>query len=186
MRIGKNLIVPAVWLTALTVFGQGTNNIGKSVDELKKDISLGTVNCSEYRDTKNNDQKMALVKATSEQDQDMGFDGAMRCTVELTGNDGEVWYGQIVKPQGAKKVGYTGTDLWEFRFSHGALKYPQMAYALEYGYEMPDKTFVAVDQKFKKAESADEIMDRNKGSANKLKITAKAVAEREGAAAAAE
>jgi hypothetical protein len=29
-------------------------------------------------------------------------------------------------------------------------------------------------------------MDRNKGSANKLKITAKAVAEREGAAAAAE
>lgn len=183
MRISKKLIVPAVCLAAFAVFGQGANNIGKSAEELKKYIDLGSVTVSDYRDAKNNDQKMTLVKTTSEQDKDMGFEGVMRFTVEMTGNDGTVWYGQILKPQGKKLPDYTGSDRWEFRFPHGALKYPQIAYAMEYGYKATNGTFVAVDQQFKKVESADEIMERNKSSQNKLKITVKAVAERESAAA---
>ncbi len=184
MRMEKKFIVPAVCLAAFTVFGQGTNNIGKSVEQLKKYISLGNVTVSDYRDTKKNDQKMFLLKTTSEQDKDMGFEGVMRLTVEMTGKDGAVWYGQVLKPQGAgsKKVDYIGSDVWEFRVSQGQLKYPQMVYAMEYGYQQTNGTFVAVCQQFRKVESADEIMTRNKGSKNKLKIIPKAVGEGESVA----
>lgn len=184
MRIGKKFIVPAVCLAAFTVFGQGTNNVGKSIEQLKKYISLGNVTVSDYRDTKNKDQKMFLLKVTSEQDKDMGFEGVMRLTVELTGKDGAVWYKQITKAQGAgsKKLDYIGSDVWEFRVSQGQLKYPQMVYAVEYGYQPTNGAFVAVCQQFRKVESADEIMTRNKGSKNLLKVTAKAVGEGESVA----
>jgi hypothetical protein len=184
MRIGKKFIIPAVCVAAFTVFGQGQALVGKTVEELKKQISLGSVVTTDYRDNQN--QKWELLKTTSEQDKDMGFEGVMRLTVELTGNNGEVWYGQQEKPQGKKRADYIGSDTWEFRVPHGTLKYPEMVYAVEYGYKQTNKTFVAVGQQFRKVNSAEEIMARNKDSKNKLKITPKTRAEHETADAAAE
>jgi hypothetical protein len=182
MRIVKQLIVPVFCMAAITVFGQGSANVGKTVEELRKSVSVGLVSVSDYRDDKN--QKMSLIKAASTQDKDLGFDGAMRFTLELTGDTGEVWYGQIVKPQGKRRADYLGEDTWEFRIPHGALKYPSVAYAMEYGYQMTNKTFVVVDQKCKNCESGGEIMERNKDSKNKLNITSRARAEHENAAGA--
>lgn len=170
MRIGKNFIVPVVCMAAFTIFGQGAANVGKSVEELKKYISLGAPVVSDFRDKKN--QKFAQIKSSTEQYKDMGFDGVLRLTVELTGSEGEVWYGQILKPQGKRRPDYLGKDDWVLTISHGQLKYPKMVYALDYGYQTSN-AFVVVDQHLYKVESADEIMTRNKDSKNKLEITAK-------------
>lgn len=174
MSIRKWSVVSVICMAAFTVFSQGSANVGKSVEELKKYISLGAIVDSDYRDKGN--QKFELLKATTEQDKDMGFDGVLRLTIEMTGKEGEVWYGQMSKPQGKRRPDYNGRDTWEFSISHGALKYPKIVYAVEYGYQTSN-AFVAVDQQLKKVESADEIMTRNKGSKNKLKITIKARAE---------
>lgn len=173
MCIGKRIVVPVICMAAFAAFSQGTNNVGKSVEELKKYINLGVPVVSDYRDKKN--QKFELLRVATEQDRDMGFDGVLRVTVELTGGD-EVWYGQLIRPQGKKRPDYNGRDTWEFSIPHGALKYPKLVYAVEYGYQVSN-AFVAVDQQFKKVESAEEIMARNKGSKNKLKIIAKSISE---------
>ncbi|MFA6174496.1 MAG: hypothetical protein WC701_12570 [Kiritimatiellales bacterium] len=170
MRIGKKLVVPAVCMAAFAVFGQGAANIGKSVEELKKSIILGAPVVSNIRDDKN--QKFELIKVGTEQYKDMGFDGVLRLTVELTGSNDEVWYGQISKPQGKRRPDYIGKDDWEITVSHGDLKYPKVVFALEYGYQTSN-AFVVVDQYLQKADSSDEIMTRNKDSKNKLALTIK-------------
>lgn len=178
MRIVTQLMISVICMMAVTVFGQGAANVGKTVEELSKYIHIGSSVASDYRDDKN--QKKTLIKTTSDQDKDMGFDGVMRLTIELTGNKGEVWYGQMLKPQATKRPDYIGQDTWEFRVSHGELKYPEMVYAVEYGYEMTNKTFVVVARDVRKCESGDEIIARNKDSKNQLKLTAKTRAEGEG------
>lgn len=176
MRIDSKFIVPVVCLAAFTVFGQGAANVGKSVEELKKYISLGAPVVSDFRDGKN--QKFELIRAGTEQYKDMGFDGVLRLTVEMTGNNDEVWYGQIAKPQGKKRPDYIGKDDWEFTISHGKLKYPKIVFALEYGYQTSND-FVVVDRQLQKVDSADEIMTRNKDSKNKLELTSKTKAQHE-------
>jgi len=176
MRINRKFIVPVICMAAFTVFGQGAANVGKSVEELKKYISLGAPVASNYRDDKN--QKFELIKASTEQYKDMGFDGVLRLTVELTGNNDEVWYGQISKPQGKRRPDYIGKDDWEFTASHGTLKYPKVVFALEYGYQTSN-AFVVVAQQLQKVDSVDEIIARNKDSKNKLSLTAKTKAQHE-------
>ena len=180
MCIGKKFIVPVVCMAAFTVFGQGAPNVGKSVEELKKYINIGTITCFDNRNNQN--QKMTVIKVSTDQDKDMKFEGVMRLTVELKGDSGEVWYGQTLKAQGkwVTRADYAGTDNWEFQMLHGSLKYPEVAYAVEYGYQTTNKTFVVVRQVCKKVESADEIMTRNKGSKNLLKIAGKVKGDVEG------
>ncbi len=182
MRIRKMVVIPAVCVAALVTFGQGAANVGKSVEELKKEIDLGALNVSEFRDKQN--KKFTKIKTTSFQDKDMGFEGVMRVTLELKGDNGDVWYGQLLKPQAkaSKLTDYTGEDTWEFQTAHGLLKYPELSCVVEYGYQMTNKTFVAIDSAYKKDENAADIMTRNKDSKNKLTITAKTRAEREGQA----
>jgi len=177
MRIVTQLIVPVICMTAMTVLGQGAANVGKTVEELANYIHIGSSVTADTRDDKN--QKLTLVKTTSDQDKDMGFDGVMRLTVELTGNTGEVWYGQIMKPQAKRRPDYIGKDTWEFTVPHSGLKYPEMVYALEYGYQVTNKAFVVVGRDARKCESGDEIMARNKDSKNEIKLTAKTRAEHE-------
>ena len=130
----------------------------------------------DFRDDKN--QKFEKILASTEQDKDMGFDGVLRLTVELTGSEGEVWYGQISKPQGKRRADYLGKDDWTFTVSNEKLKYPKMVFALEYGYPTSN-SFVVVAKQLKKVESADEIMTRNKDSKNKLTLKAKTRAQHE-------
>ena len=174
MRIGKKLIVPVICMAAFTVFSQEANNAEKSVEELKKLVTLNPVVKTDFRDTDN--QKFEQLKISTGQDKDMGFNGVLRVTVELTGQDGEVWYGQALKPQGKRRADYIGLDDWICEIPHGELKYPKVVYAVEYGYQTTKKDFVAIQERLRKVESADEIMTRNKGSKNelKLKITGKA------------
>ena len=178
MCIGKKFVVPAVCMAAITVFGQSAADMEKKVEQLKKSVDLGTINISDYRDKQG--QKMSLVKIATEQDKDMGFDGVLRFTVELTGKNGEVWYGQITEPQAKKKADYSGQDFWRLRFSHGTLKSPEIAYAMEYGF-LEKGVFVAVDHEYQKVDSADVIMARNKDSKNKLTITSRTRSDQEGA-----
>ena len=179
MRIGKKFIVPVICMAAFTVFCQETNNAGKSVEELKKLVILNPVVETDFRDKDN--QKFQQFKMSTAQDKDMGFNGTLRVTVELTGEGGEVWYGQMSKPQGKRRPDYIGTDDWTCTIPHGELKYPKAVYAIEYGYQTTNKDFVAIQERLRKVASADEIMARNKGSKNKLKlkITGKAQHETE-------
>ena len=167
MHIGKKLIVPVICMAAFTVFGQGAANVGKSVDELKKLIILNPVVETDFRDKDN--QKFEMLKLQTQQDKDMGFDGVLRVTVELTGEGGEVWYGQMSKPQGKRRPDYIGLDDWTCSIPHGELKYPKVVYAVEYGYQTTND-FVVLQQRLRKVDSADEIMARNKDSKNKLKF----------------
>ena len=177
MRIRKNFIVPVVCMAAFSVLGQGAAYVGKQIPEtLLKTISIGSPSVQDFRDDKN--QKFEKILVSTEQDKDMGFDGVLRLTVELTGSEGEVWYGQISKPQGKRRVDYLGKDDWTLTVSHEKLKYPKMVFALEYGYPTSN-SFVVVAQQLKKVESADEIMTRNKDSKNKLTLKAKTRAQHE-------
>jgi hypothetical protein len=179
MCVGRKTFIFVVCMAGLSIFGQETASGGKNIDELQKYIHLGSVIVSNYRDKQN--QKMILMEISSDQDKDMGFDGVMRITVELTGDDGDVWYGQTLLPQGKKLIDYLGEDAWSVRFSIGSLKYPSLAYAVEYGYQTTEKTFITVDQKLVKVASADEIMERNKDSKNLLKLKTKTRADSEDA-----
>ena len=164
---------------AAGVFAQ-EESLEARVKRLQKYVSVGSVSQSDFRDKEN--VKTEMIKISSQQDKDDPFLGTMRLTVEFTGGNGEVWYGQSVRSQGNARnsLDYTGEDLWEFSFPHGDLKYPDItAYAVEYGFE-EDRKFIPVAQRFKKAESADEIMDRNKDSKNKLKIRSRSRPQRTG------
>jgi len=165
---------------AACVFAQQDAGPQARVKRLQKDVSLGSVSQTDFRDKENVKQQM--IKISSQQDKDDPFSGIMRVTLEFTGANGDVWYGQSQRAQGNGKnsLDYTGEDLWEFTFAHGDLKYPEVtAYAVEYGFE-EDRMFFPVAQRFKKVESAEQIMERNKESKNKLKIRPRSVPQRSG------
>jgi hypothetical protein len=169
------MAVSAVAVTGL--FAQETTDVEEKIKLLKKQISLGAVVKSDFRDAK--DQKWERVKVSTEQDQDSPFMGTMRFTVELTDRAEQTTCGQVLKLQGKHPSGYDGKDEWTFEIPHGTMEKPKItAYSLEYGWET-NKVFTPVRQVFYKAESADEIMERNKNPKSKLKITSKAKAIRQ-------
>ena len=167
----RKLIMAAVLVLVAGAFAQEAPNTDEMVKQLKKELSMGSIVKTDFRDDK--DQKFERVKLTTEQDEDSPFMGTMRFTVEMTDKAGEVRWGQITKVQGKRPAEYDGKDEWTFDVPHGALDKPKMtAYALEYGWET-NKVFTPVAQNFYKVESADEITDRNKDPKKKLKVTAK-------------
>jgi len=158
-------------MMAAGLFAQEAPEAEAMMKLLKKQLSLGSVTRSDFRDDK--DMKNERVKLVTEQDEDSPFLGTLRFTVEMTDKAGEIWWGQSSKVQGKHSAEYDGKDEWTFDFPHGALDKPKMtAYALEYGFET-NKVFTPVVQKFYNVESADEITSRNKDPKKKLKITAK-------------
>ena len=166
-----------VLLLAMASFAQDAD-IQAQCDVLKKTVSVGSVNAGNYRDGKN--AKFERIKVSSYQDKDDPFVGMMRFTVEIKGDNGDIWFGQKTTKQNKKPVdvNYTGEDFWEFSFPDGELKYPEITgYAVEYGIET-NKLFYTVASKLQRVESADEIMERNKGSQNILKISSKSMPQR--------
>jgi hypothetical protein len=170
MRINHFVFVICIVLAA-GLFAQETPDTEAMQKALKKELDMGSVVKSDFRD--DTDQKFERIKLTTEQDEDGSFMGTMRFTVELTDKAGETRWGQILRKQAKRPAEYDGKDEWTFEFPHGELDKPKMtAYALEYGWET-DKVFTPVVQEFYKVESADEITARNKDPKQKLKITAK-------------
>jgi len=140
------------------------------VKALQKHVKLGSVNVKSERDDEK--QKFEVIATQSKQDEDDPFIGTMRFTFEMTDKEGVVYFGQGKASQKAHDREYAGADDWQFKISHGDLKFPKLtAYALEYGYES-NGTFVVVQQSVKKAESGDEIMARNKDEKLKIKTSA--------------
>jgi len=167
MRIGTGTVFLAVLILAGGLFAQ-TDDIEAKVKALKKELTLGAVVKSDFRDDK--DQKFERYKLTTEQEKDDPFLGAVRFTVEMTDKAGQVICGQKVQPQAKHPAEYAGRDEWTFDVPHGALDKPKItAYALEYGWET-NKVFTPVEQEFYKVESAEEILARNKDSKQKLTI----------------
>jgi hypothetical protein len=139
---------------------------------LKKHVDIGSVSKNSIRNDQN--QKFEVVKTLTEQDQDSPFVGVMRFTFELTGREGDVFYGQIITKQRPHPINYAGQDEWEFEIPHGELKQPKLdVYAMEFGFQT-NNVFVPVAQKLSKVESAAEITARNKDPKKKLKIKGKA------------
>ena len=145
--------------------------------KLQKEVSLGSVNRSSVRDEKN--QKVEVIKTTTEQDEDSTFTGVLRFTAEFTDRAGTVFYGQVTVKQKPHPKNYEGKDEWEFRIPHGDLKQLQMgAYAMEFGFE-DSGVFVSVAQKFSKVKNAEEIISRNKDPNRKLTVAGKTKALRQ-------
>lgn len=171
----KRLIGTVVVMLAAGVFAQATNNVDveAKIQSLKKELSMGSIVKTDFRDKE--DQKNERVKLTTEQEKDSPFMGTMRFTVEVTDKAGQTIYGQKTQLQAKHPPEYAGRDEWTFEFLHGAMEKPKMtAYVLEYGWET-NKVFTPVKQEFYKAESAEEIMARNKDpKSKKLQIKAKA------------
>lgn len=173
----KGLIGSVVVMLAAGVFAQATNNVDveATIKTLKKDLSMGSVAASNFSDKEG--KKWERIKVTTDQEKDSLFMGTMRFTVEVTDKTTN-YYGQINKVQSKHPAEYAGKDEWSFEIAHDAMDKPKItAYAVEYGWET-NKVFTPVLQKFNKAESADEIMARNKDPKKKLKITAKTKAFR--------
>jgi hypothetical protein len=182
MRISIGIAVIAAGFS--TVFsGELSPETEAAVKALQKHVDIGSVSKSSIRNAQ--DQKVEVVKTTTEQDKDSTFVGAMRFTFEFTDKNGDVYYGQILTKQRPHPAGYEGEDEWEFEIPHGELKYPKLdVYAMEFGFET-NKTFVPVAQKLSKVESAAEITARNKNPQKKLKPKGKTKPVREAAAGAA-
>lgn len=174
MRFTTETVISMVSVLAAGVFAQATNSVDveATVKTLKKELSMGSIVKTDIRDKK--DQKCERIKLTTEQNEDSPFMGAMRFTVEMTDKAGVTVYGQKVQAQKKHPAEYEGRDEWTFDIPHGTLDKPKItAYALEYGWET-NKVFTPVIQEFYKAESAEEILARNKNpKAKKLQnITA--------------
>lgn len=173
----------SVWFAAVVAGVLGLSVYAEESAEIKalqKHVNMGSVNKSSFRDT--NDQKFELIKTTTEQDEDSPFMGTIRLTVEMKAKDGTVFFGRAKRTQGKHPADYEGKDEWSFEIPHGEMKYPKIeSYAIEYGFET-NKTFVPVVQKLVKVANADDIMQRNKGSKNQLKIKAKGRSLRQAAA----
>ena len=173
----RGWLIAAAAALAAGALAQETPEIEAMKKALGKELSLGSILKTDYRD--DDDQKFERVKLVTEQNRDDSFVGTMRFTVELTGKNGEVWWGQILRKQAKRPPEYEGRDEWIFDFPHGDLRNPKItAYALEYGWET-NSVFIPVEQEFYKVESADEITERNTDRKKKLKIKAKAKSFRE-------
>lgn len=173
-RTGFILAVCAV--VAAAGMAQESADTEAVVKRLKKQLSLGSIVRTDFRDEKN--QKFEQIKVITEQSEDDPFTGTMRFTVEITDKAGETRWGQITRAQAKRPAEYDGKDEWTFEFPHGELDKPKItAYALEYGWET-NKVFTPVVQKFDNVESAAEITARNKDAQKKIKITPKTKAFR--------
>ena len=181
---------------------QDDSAIAERVEAAKKHVSVGSVE-AKVTTNKKTGEKTQVIKVISEQDPDDPFVGTMRLAVEVEVDD-KILYGQQQQTQkkqistrpGAEqgKIDYTGEDYWTFKIALSEeLKDMKIkAYAAEYGFVVSNKVagskgvsnqFVVVAGKYDQAESADEIMTRNQGSKNILKIksTGKALKKGEGA-----
>jgi hypothetical protein len=179
--------------------------IAAKVRALQKHVVLGSVRIKAVVANRKTNAKTQTAKIVTEQDQDDPFVGTIRFTVEMADGTNiwcgqeqlvqEKWTGTTAGGEETGKIDYTGEDVWYFKVPFGKgmemRRADVKAYAVEYGFVVSNKVagrkvvsnqFVVVAAKYKQVTSADEIMVRNQGTPNVLKIrsTGRALKEGEG------
>lgn len=156
-------------LSGITTQADKTNKeTEKLIKKLRSGTHIGSSNIIDSRND-NKDKEFSLKFTTNQRTQD-NRSLQMRITIEVWDADKNLYYGQVVWPQGALVHSYNGQDDWEFKVTAAGLEKPKVtAYTIEYG-DIFDGKFVALDEQFKRVDSADEITSRGK---NTLKITCK-------------
>ena len=144
-----------------------------SLNCLGEDGPKGTLSSVQTSSTETKDGvKVERFTFNTQQNGSGKFAVAIQVTVELTDKNGKVAWGKAkaISPTGQVKGGefagtsYSGAVRWVFVAEHGDLKRPKITgYVVEFGYGQ-GKNFVCLDKQCYRAESKEELVERNKAS----------------------